>query len=80
MTNSNTMTSAMNHSTHYSPLWLPQCRRYGLRVAASIMALCSLAACANHTGLGDGVSQAYNSSGSIDVPSYTRTIFSSTNF
>lgn len=45
--------------------------------AALLLSACSAAAPTPERGL---VAQAYNSSGTVQVPSYTRTIFSSTNF
>jgi hypothetical protein len=45
------------------------------------LALTATTACTGtSTKLSGGVSQAYNSTGVIDVPSYNRSIFSSTNF
>lgn len=51
--------------------------------AVALLALVSTAACSQTvagTGADAGVFQAYNTSGAVNVPPYTRTIFSSTNF
>lgn len=57
--------------------------QYFRRIALIVFTLFTAqltSACTSTSNLNGGVAQAYNSTGMFEVPTYTRSIFSSTNF